>query len=64
MKTKPNYDSAAYDFERAAVCFRNAEKLDDCRDCYLRAAECYLANHNFFHEAKYNNLLVIFLKKF
>uniref|UniRef100_A0A915DBY3 Gamma-soluble NSF attachment protein n=1 Tax=Ditylenchus dipsaci TaxID=166011 RepID=A0A915DBY3_9BILA len=52
MKTKPNYDSAAYEYERAAVCWRNAERLDFCKDAYLDAAKCHASNNNLFHEAK------------
>uniref|UniRef100_A0A914CVE2 Gamma-soluble NSF attachment protein n=1 Tax=Acrobeloides nanus TaxID=290746 RepID=A0A914CVE2_9BILA len=52
LKTKPDYDSAAVEYERAAVCFRNAERLDLCKDAYLKASECHGSNGNRFHEAK------------
>lgn len=52
LKTKPNYDSAAYEYDRAAVCYRNAGRLDLCRDSYLKSAECYAGTKNLFHEAK------------
>lgn len=59
-KLKKNYDSAAYDYERAAICFRNAENLQKCSECYLKAAQCYASNKNLFHEAK----LAFFLRLF
>jgi tetratricopeptide (TPR) repeat protein len=52
MKTKPEYDSAASEYDRAAVCYKNAEKLDLCKQMYLKAAECHGNNKNLFHEAK------------
>ncbi|KAE9550201.1 hypothetical protein FO519_006588 [Halicephalobus sp. NKZ332] len=52
MKTKPDYDSAAYEYDRAAVCYKNAEKLDLCLGMYLKSAECHGLNKNLFHEAK------------
>lgn len=52
MKTKPNYDSAAYEYDRAAVCFRNAEKMDRCMEMYLESAKCHANNGNVFHAAK------------
>jgi len=52
MKTKPDYDSAAYEYDRAAVCYKNADKLDLCLQMYLKSAECHGLNKNLFHEAK------------
>uniref|UniRef100_A0AC34QIQ0 Gamma-soluble NSF attachment protein n=1 Tax=Panagrolaimus sp. JU765 TaxID=591449 RepID=A0AC34QIQ0_9BILA len=52
MKTKPDYDSAAYEYDRAAVCYKNAEKLDLCLQMYLKSSECHGLNKNLFHEAK------------
>lgn len=53
MKFKPDYDSAAMEYDRAAVCFRNACELGRSRDAYLRAAEMHKENGNLFHNAKY-----------
>lgn len=52
LKTKPEYDLAAAEYERAAVCYRNAERLDLCKDAYVKAAECHGNSGNHFHEAK------------
>uniref|UniRef100_A0A7E4UYW3 Gamma-soluble NSF attachment protein n=1 Tax=Panagrellus redivivus TaxID=6233 RepID=A0A7E4UYW3_PANRE len=52
LKTKPDYDSAAIEYERAAVCYKNAGKLDLAVAAHLKASECYGNNKNMFHEAK------------
>uniref|UniRef100_A0A0N4Z176 Gamma-soluble NSF attachment protein n=1 Tax=Parastrongyloides trichosuri TaxID=131310 RepID=A0A0N4Z176_PARTI len=52
MKFKPDYDMAAMEYERAAVCFRNCDDLRNARECYLNAAKNHNLNRNFFHEAK------------
>lgn len=52
LKTTPEYDLAAYEYARAAICYRNAERLDLCRDMYLEEAKCYTATKNSFHTAK------------
>jgi tetratricopeptide (TPR) repeat protein len=52
MKTKPEYDSAASEYDRAAVCYKNAENLEMCKQMYLKSAECHGNNKNQFHEAK------------
>uniref|UniRef100_A0A183TZN7 Gamma-soluble NSF attachment protein n=1 Tax=Toxocara canis TaxID=6265 RepID=A0A183TZN7_TOXCA len=54
MKFKPDYDSAAVEYERAAVCYKNANELQMSRDMYLKAAEMHTANGNLFHCAKCN----------
>ncbi|EFO25390.1 NSF attachment protein [Loa loa] len=54
MKFKPDYDSAAMEYDRAAVCFRNASQMKQSRDAYLKAAEMHKENGNLFHWAKCN----------
>lgn len=53
MKFKPDYDSAATEYDRAAVCFKNAGERGRCRDAYFKAAEMHKENGNLFHSAKY-----------
>ncbi|CEF62464.1 Gamma-soluble NSF attachment protein [Strongyloides ratti] len=52
MKFKPDYDMAAIEYERAAICYKNANDLKNARDCYLNASKNHNLNRNFFHEAK------------
>lgn len=54
MKLKADYDSAAMEYERAAVCYKNANELQMSRDMYLKAAQMHTANRNLFHCAKCN----------
>ncbi|KAI6199898.1 Tetratricopeptide repeat protein [Aphelenchoides besseyi] len=52
LKTKPEYDLAAYEFDRAAVCYKNAQDWKSCVENYLQAAECYRNTGNKYHEGK------------
>ncbi|CAG9539334.1 unnamed protein product [Cercopithifilaria johnstoni] len=54
MKFKPDYDSAAIEYDRAAVCFKNALQMEQSRDAYLKAAQMHKENGNLFHWAKCN----------
>ncbi|VDK28965.1 unnamed protein product [Anisakis simplex] len=53
MKFKPDFDSAAIEYQRAAVCCKNAEALEKSREMYLKAAEMHLSCGNLFHAAKF-----------
>ncbi|XP_033114072.1 gamma-soluble NSF attachment protein-like [Anneissia japonica] len=52
FKWKPDLDSAAHSFEKAALCFKVAKRLDEAKDAYLRAADCHGLNKALFHSAK------------
>ncbi|TKR86413.1 hypothetical protein L596_011009 [Steinernema carpocapsae] len=52
LKLKPDFDSAAMEYERAAVCYKNANEQGLCKDTYLKAADCHASNRNMFHAAK------------
>ncbi|CAD5223895.1 unnamed protein product [Bursaphelenchus okinawaensis] len=52
LKTKPEYDLAAYEFDRAAICYKNAGQLDKAVEMYIKSADCHHNNNNRFHEAK------------
>ncbi|GBN50203.1 Gamma-soluble NSF attachment protein [Araneus ventricosus] len=52
LKWKPDYDSAALEYSKAATCFKAAKVLGQCKDCFLKAAECYRKNNSFFSAAK------------
>jgi tetratricopeptide (TPR) repeat protein len=53
LKTKPDYDLACSEYERAATCFKNAGDLDQSIEMYLKSADCHKNSGNRFHEAKY-----------
>uniref|UniRef100_A0A4W3JIA9 Gamma-soluble NSF attachment protein n=1 Tax=Callorhinchus milii TaxID=7868 RepID=A0A4W3JIA9_CALMI len=44
MKWKPDYDSAASEYAKAAVAFKNAKQYDQAKDAYLREAESHQNN--------------------
>ncbi|XP_062847262.1 N-ethylmaleimide-sensitive factor attachment protein, gamma a [Trichomycterus rosablanca] len=52
MKWKPDYDSAASEYNKAAVAFKNAKQLEEAKDAYLQEAEAHTNNKTFFHAAK------------
>ncbi|KAB5586505.1 hypothetical protein PHYPO_G00002520 [Pangasianodon hypophthalmus] len=52
MKWKPDYDSAASEYAKAAVAFKNAKQLEEAKDAYLQEAEAHTNNRTLFHAAK------------
>lgn len=52
MKWKPDYDSAASEYAKAAVAFKNAKQLEQAKDAYLKEAEAHTENRALFHAAK------------
>ncbi|KAI5606480.1 gamma-soluble NSF attachment protein, partial [Silurus asotus] len=52
MKWKPDYDSAASEYGKAAVAFKNAKQLEEAKDAYLQEAEAHTNNRTLFHAAK------------
>lgn len=51
-KWKPDYDSAASEYAKAAVCFKNAKQFEQAKDAYLKEAEYHTENKTLFHAAK------------
>ncbi|XP_035614442.1 gamma-soluble NSF attachment protein-like [Oncorhynchus keta] len=52
MKWKPDYDSAASEYAKAAVAFKNAKMLEEAKEAYLQEAEAHTNNKTLFHAAK------------
>ncbi|XP_071957481.1 gamma-soluble NSF attachment protein-like [Antedon mediterranea] len=52
FKWKPDLDSAAHSFEKAALCFKVAKHFEEAKQTYLRAADCHGQNKALFHAAK------------
>ncbi|CAM4720661.1 unnamed protein product [Leuciscus chuanchicus] len=52
MKWKPDYDSAASEYSKAAVAFKNAKQLDQAKEAYLLEAEAHTNHRSLFHAAK------------
>uniref|UniRef100_A0A673JMS0 Gamma-soluble NSF attachment protein n=1 Tax=Sinocyclocheilus rhinocerous TaxID=307959 RepID=A0A673JMS0_9TELE len=51
MKWKPDYDSAASEYAKAAVAFKNARQLEQAKDAYLQEAEAHTSNRSAFEQA-------------
>uniref|UniRef100_A0A3P8WM18 Gamma-soluble NSF attachment protein n=1 Tax=Cynoglossus semilaevis TaxID=244447 RepID=A0A3P8WM18_CYNSE len=47
-KWKPDYDSAASEYGKAAVCFKNAKQYEQAKDAYLKEAESHTENKTSF----------------
>lgn len=52
LKLAPDYDSAADEYNKAAMCYRNAKNLVECKECLMKCAECHKNNRSLFHAAK------------
>ncbi|KAM9552685.1 gamma-soluble NSF attachment protein-like isoform 2-T2 [Salvelinus alpinus] len=48
MKWKPDYDSAASEYSKAAVAFKNAKMLEEAKEAYLQEAEAHTNNKTHF----------------
>uniref|UniRef100_A0A4W5K7A6 Gamma-soluble NSF attachment protein n=1 Tax=Hucho hucho TaxID=62062 RepID=A0A4W5K7A6_9TELE len=47
MKWKPDYDSAASEYSKAAVAFKNAKMLEEAKEAYLQEAEAHTNNKTY-----------------
>ncbi|KAI6189819.1 hypothetical protein M3Y97_00049900 [Aphelenchoides bicaudatus] len=63
LKTKPDYDLACSEYERAATCYKNANELDLCLEMYLKSADCHKNAGNRFHEAKAKEMAAMVSKE-
>ncbi|KAL0132521.1 hypothetical protein PUN28_000337 [Cardiocondyla obscurior] len=52
LKWRPDYEVAADEYSHAATCFRIAKSYKQCKDCLVKAADCYKQTKSWFHAAK------------
>ncbi|KAM3841351.1 gamma-soluble NSF attachment protein [Vipera latastei] len=52
LKWKPDYDSAATEYSKAAVAFKNAKQFEQAKEAYFKEALCHENNKALFHAAK------------
>lgn len=52
LKFSPDWDSAANDLNKAAVCFKVACRWEECKAAHLRACEAYANSGSLYHAAK------------
>ncbi|XP_036146506.1 gamma-soluble NSF attachment protein [Monomorium pharaonis] len=52
LKWRPDYEVAADEYSHAATCFRIAKSYVQCKDCLVKAADCFKQSKAWFHAAK------------
>jgi len=52
LKFSPDWDSAADEFNKAAVCFKVAKRWSDCKEAHMRACEGYANSGSLYHAGK------------
>ncbi|RWS30009.1 hypothetical protein B4U80_02990 [Leptotrombidium deliense] len=52
FKWKPDYDSAANAYQKAATAYKAAKLLDKCLDYNVKAGECFQKNRQYYSAAK------------
>jgi len=52
LKFSPDWDSAADEFNKAAVCFKVGRAWDQAKSAHMRAAEAYANSGSLFHAGK------------
>lgn len=52
LKWRPDYDSAADEYNKAATCYRLAKSTEKAKECLRRASFCYKENKSLFHAGK------------
>ncbi|XP_053684185.1 gamma-soluble NSF attachment protein [Sabethes cyaneus] len=62
LKWRPDFDVAADEYNKAAICFRNAKALDQCKECLLKSSDCHRQNRAIFHAAKCLDQVILICK--
>ncbi|XP_068972298.1 gamma-soluble NSF attachment protein-like [Bombus flavifrons] len=52
LKWRPDFEVAADEYTSAATCFKIAKSYQQCKECLMKAADCYKENRSWFHAAK------------
>lgn len=63
LKWRPDYETAAEEYSKAATCFRVAKSYQQCRDCLLKAAENHRQNRGLFYAAKALDQCILICKE-
>lgn len=64
FKWKPDLDSAASEYTKAATCFRNAKAFAEAKDAFLKAADIYKQMNSIFNAAKMMEQAGLLCKEF
>ncbi|CAL8088055.1 unnamed protein product [Orchesella dallaii] len=52
LKWKADYDIAADEYNKAAMCYKSTKSYQECKDCLMKAADCYKKNNSLFSAAR------------
>ncbi|XP_032688760.1 gamma-soluble NSF attachment protein-like [Odontomachus brunneus] len=52
LKWRPDFEVAADEYSNAATCFRVAKSYKECKECWVKAGDCYKQTRSWFHAAK------------
>ena len=52
FKWRPDYDSAAASFQKAALAYKNGKALEKAAETYVKLADCHYKNNSRFHAGK------------
>uniref|UniRef100_T1PC55 Gamma-soluble NSF attachment protein n=1 Tax=Musca domestica TaxID=7370 RepID=T1PC55_MUSDO len=63
LKWRPEYDTAADCYTKAATAFRIAKSYDQSKECFLKAADCHKNNSSWFHAAKCYEQIILICKE-
>ncbi|XP_043257128.1 gamma-soluble NSF attachment protein-like [Colletes gigas] len=63
LKWRPDFEVAAEEYTSAATCFRIAKSYQQCKNCLMKASDCYKENKAWFHAAKSIEQAVIICKE-
>ncbi|XP_053971871.1 gamma-soluble NSF attachment protein-like [Hylaeus volcanicus] len=63
LKWRPDFEVAADEYTSAATCFRIAKNYQQCRNCLMKASDCYKENRSWFHAGKSIEQAVLICKE-
>ncbi|XP_037953855.1 gamma-soluble NSF attachment protein [Teleopsis dalmanni] len=63
LKWRPDYESAADEYTKAATAFRIARSYDQSMDCFFKAVDCHKNGRSWFHAAKCYEQVILILKE-
>ncbi|CAB0015580.1 unnamed protein product [Nesidiocoris tenuis] len=47
LKWRPDFESAADQYSKAATCFKLAKSFDQCKECHIMASDCHRQNRSY-----------------
>lgn len=63
LKWNPDFEVAASEYTSAATCFRISKSYQQCKECLMKASDCYKQSKSWFHAAKNLEQAVLICKE-